>query len=266
MAPRTRFFPLFASLALLWVSGANGTDYKVQFGTPSANPGQTVNTGNAFNWTTWRSVGDPDGVNLVNNTGRTLKALHIKTSRNTDHFLVQPPTDNFFLKVWRKEDGREVIYSGGLIPATREFFSKVSRTDDFPIKILEGKVSDADILPENPKEWDLVYDGLRGQSDGWKEFLRNCPSEYRAVEIYAQSPDASICFVAKGRLLLYSAGTKTAHLVELDEALPGRINRIEVSTDKGKDCQFAIYHNGIEWGRLPCAVKKDDPVKLRPSK
>lgn len=199
-------------------------------------------------------------MNLENTTGRQVSALHIKTRRATDRFVLSPPFDNFFLKIWKKKDGREVIFSGAAIRPTEEFFSKVSRTDDFPSKILDGKLSPTDLVPDNPEEWDQIHDGLQNQSAAWKLFLPLCPSSLRSIDVFGESKGGDVCFVSKGRLYLFSAAAKNVDRVEVLDLLPGRINRIEPNNERH---QFVVYAGGVELGSLPCSAKPGEKVVLK---
>lgn len=223
------------------VSCAFATDYRCEFGRPVANPGQTVNSGSGGVYRTWRSVGDPKGINVVNRTGSTIRGIHIRTLRASDRFLLPSTFDGFFLEIWRKKDGREVIYNGANIPTGSRFFSMVDRTDDFPRKILDGNVSNAEIPIDNPEDWELVYNGLASGKDVERDFLRACPSEFRDIDVAAVGASSNLCFVSNGRVFVYVSDDSHVYPVAQYEALPKNINRI-VPHASGPSA-FQLFHN-----------------------
>ena len=267
MSPFLRTGLLVGVLSTVLVIVGQAADYNSEFGAPSSNPAQTVDSGRAGTYRTWRSVGEQRGVNIRNTSGRTIVGIHIRTLREADRFVLPATFDSFFLKVWLKKDGREVIYNGGNIPRGSEFYTKVSRTNDFPRKILDGKLSDTDFPIDNPEEWDLVHDGTKGLSESWNEFLPACPSHLRQIELYARNDAGAICFVSSQRLYMYLPSSGHVYSVVLHEALPARINSIAVSA--AVPGEFTVFHNAVELGQVPAVTtrgKEGDVIVFRHAK
>lgn len=241
---------VYATLNLvLETIAVHATDYVVCFGAKSTGTEDPVCVV-SDEIKPWASKGRHDslgrltGLNLQNATGKTITSVHVLTTKRGDRFIVPTPTDNFFLKIWVKKDGKEVIFNGGLIRDGDEFLSKAMKTDG---PIFNGRVSFEDIKVENANDWNLVHDGTRDLGNARLQFMTYCPSIYRSVDLYSESKDGDVCFTSKGRIYVFSASSKTVSPVQLTQDLPGKITRIDSSDELNR---FVLFSDGKEVGVL----------------
>lgn len=79
--------------------------------------------------TGWRSIGNPEGVNFVNKTGKTIVNLYIRTNYAEDRFVLHSNSlGGLFKEVWASRDGAQLLFLGACIEPDEEFWMRVPPT------------------------------------------------------------------------------------------------------------------------------------------
>ena len=61
----------------------------------------------------WRSIGDPEGGRFVNQTGETIRSIHLKTNNDDNRFVVNASSPGRLFDVaFVKTDGSEGVVFG----------------------------------------------------------------------------------------------------------------------------------------------------------
>lgn len=85
--------------------------------------------------TGWRSIGNPTGARIENQTGSPITAIYIKALNPGDRFVVNSSSlGRLFSGALVRPDAREVWFFGGGIPNDSAFWMRVPRSTEQEIK------------------------------------------------------------------------------------------------------------------------------------
>lgn len=190
----------------------------------SPSTGATLNKNN-LNSHGWRSIGNPNGARIVNETGKTIRAIHMKTKSNMNVFRVDTHSlGRLFDAAWFKADGSEVYFAGANIPSgdptqnniperatvfwnrvppsTRQEIHACDNCHECPF---EGQVFDTNPAVPTGSEWQEIRRVLPPEGELWKALWDATPSAFRDIEIYCQHPDNNqVLFISRDEIFLYT--------------------------------------------------------------
>ncbi len=205
--------------------------------------------------TGWRSIGARTGGRFTNNTGVVIRAIYLKTNLAGDTFTITAASaGRLFDTVWLKNDHTEAYFldghiaSGPGIPASAAFWMRVPPNSDDEIATCDGGGAcpfTGQLFESNPPDptgngWTKVKSVRRGDAR-WQRLVSACPSLYRDITVYGESPDGHhIVFISRGELHAYNdqKGELTTHATQ--KTVFSKVNRI--AYDQGS---FSLLSNGI---------------------
>jgi hypothetical protein len=237
----------------VFVSCVTAADFPVDFDIidphPTAPIGVTLGSW-ALQPHDWRSVGFHDSHNnlvggiFTNSTGDVIKAIRIKVNSGFNHrFVVSASSGHdLFDTIWTTTDGKEVLFMDGLVPynsdpdLTGTFWMQLPANNSAEIRDCDtghGCPFTGQAYPANPPEptganWIKVTSARDSFNEKWRLLRENCPSKYRHVDIYGESPDGKfILYLSRGRVMLYDSEGKRVGLVAVETADASLANRID---------------------------------------
>jgi hypothetical protein len=196
----------------------------------------------------WRSIGSPSGGQFVNNTGVPLTAIYIKTNNSGDTFKITADSaGRLFNTVWLKDDRTEAYFKDGNIPVSdgsnpnvgvfwmrvpRNSSTDISKCDNQGICPFTGQLFKDSPADPGPG-WTKVkssHDALDGK---WKALISACPSDFREIDVYGESPDGKhVAFISRGELFLFDADKKTVAVLTKRHTALSTVNHIDVTPGK----------------------------------
>lgn len=231
--------------------------YHIEFDVlPGHQPGTGATLDNSvLQLSGWRSIGDPGGGRFTNQTGGPLRAIFLKTNNPGDTFIITAQSaGQLFDTIWLKNDNTQVYFLDGhvpnkdTIPNLAAFWMRVPPNSDSEIQQCDGDGScpfTGQAFAENPPapsgpSWTKIKSRRSVANAVWSRLDSACPSLYRDIKAYAESPDGrQVLFVSRGELLLYDDNSRTVAIRAAQETLFSTINRI--SFDDGA---FVLWKNG----------------------
>jgi hypothetical protein len=203
----------------------------------------------------WGSYGHAKGSRLTNESGKTLRAIHIKVNGTPDTLRHHPSSPgHLFREIWRKKDGKEMIFNGANVPDNTYCWSRVlPRTPGFPKPYFVGRASEADIPVPDDGNWERVYPLVEAKkSKLWTSLIDATPNRYRQIQAYHESGDgAKVLVVSNDDILLYDNDAKTLRPVILQAVTPAGINRVTVEKgDKGEEYVLWLSGTEVAWVAL----------------
>jgi hypothetical protein len=186
----------------------------------------------------WASIGEKEGGRFVNKTGKTVRAIHLKSNVASYTFKVTADSGGrLFPEIWVKDDGSEAWFLGGNVPRLGAFWMRVpANTQNESVRCRDQRVCPFsgqvfEVSPPGPTEpgWTKIRTAPESPSELWKQLIDATPSEYREIQSYGESPDGRyILFVATGQILLFDSHTKSVALVPSYDSTLLPVNRIAV--------------------------------------
>lgn len=243
-----RVFNLFTALLLTVscaINSAVATDYLIEFDVLAGHtPGTSATLGSEVLMPYgWRSIGSSSGARLTNQTGVTIRAIHLKTNVVGDKFVVNAASaGKLFATVWVKTDGTEAYFMDGNIPykpgpTTGKCWMRVPPNTDLEIKTCDttgvcpfnGQVYSQNPAEPTGQDWKKVKGLSSDMSPEWKSLMAACPSDLRNIKAYGESPDGrSIVFISSGEALAFDANTGVVSSLQLQRTEFEKVNRIVV--------------------------------------
>ena len=209
----------------------------------------------------WRSIGDPEGGRFINQTGVTIRAIHIKTNNDSNQFLVDGSSiGRLFDKAWFKEDGSEAIFMDANIPnVLGAFWMRTPANSRLEIQQCDSGDEcpfSGQAFEQNPDEptdqgWVEFRSSDSPSDERWAALRLATPSEYRNIQSYSESSDGSqILFLAKGETFLYSHSDKAVRNVSKPSTTSPKTNRITFESN-----EFLLWDNDIVHSRVKAELK-----------
>lgn len=244
------------------------TSYLVEFDTLAGhNPGTgAILPPVVLSLTGWRSIGNSEGGRFINRTGRILRAIYLKVNSGANSFTVTPASGGrLFDTIWVKQDVgggiSEAYFLDGNIPnAIGAFWMRIPRNTTQEIQDCDagtacpfsGQAFDHNPSVPSDGTWKKIRSATAPQDARWAGLLSATPSEYRAIDAYAESPDGrDVLFLSHGEIFLYNHDSGTVSSVT-----PDKIGTVPLSNAIGfneKSGAFELLHNG----RLVRQIRRD---------
>lgn len=220
------------------------TAYHIEFDVlPGHEPGTGATLDNSvLQPSGWRSIGDPAGGRFTNQTGGPLRAIILKTNNSGDIFSITAESaGQLFDTVWLKNDNTQAYFLDGHIPNNNTipnlaaFWMRVPPNSDSEIEQCDGGGScpfTGQAFAENPPDptgpsWVKIKSRRRAANEKWSRLHSACPSVFRDIKAYAESPDGrQVLFVSRGEVLLYDDNSRTVASMTVQETVFSTINRI----------------------------------------
>jgi hypothetical protein len=214
----------------------------------------------------WRSIGATRGGRFANGSGVTLVAISLKANKPGDTFKVIPEyAGRLFDTVWLKNDHTEVHFMDGNIPVSDgvnpdvgAFWMRVPRNDSADITACDrchiasagagcldqcpftGQVFSSNPPAPTTSDWTKIKGERDSLNATWQSLMSACPSAFREIQAYGESPDgARIMFVSHGELLLYRAQDQSVSLLGARHTALSLVNHISFERDS-----FVLSKNG----------------------
>jgi hypothetical protein len=232
--------------------------FKIEFDTL---PGHNPNTGATLsaamlNPYGWRSIGATRGGQFANQTGGDITSISLKANNPGDTFDIIPESaGRLFATVWLKNDQTETIFMDANIPVnprasstTGVFWMRVPRNDEDDIDRCDNQGQcpfRGKVFPRNPPDppassWRRIRSDFRTLNDRWRALMAACPSEFREIQTYGESPDGQYtAFLANGNLLLFDAVAGAVSVLDARHTALSLVNHISF-----RDGEFVLASNG----------------------
>jgi hypothetical protein len=214
----------------------------------------------------WRSIGNTNGARIYNASGGVLTAIYLKTNNPGDTFTVTPDSGgSLFLTIWLKNDNTEAYFMDAHIPVITDptsygsFWMKVppsdaddlTRCDDCHNQqptsgCIQSCPFTGQVFRSNPPDppaasWKKVKGALNRMNDRWRSLMAACPSSFREIQIYFESPDKRhTIFVSNGDVLLYDDRAKDVAILETRHTELPTVNHVSFEDDA-----FVLFRNGV---------------------
>lgn len=235
----------------------------------------------------WRSIGASKGGRFANRTGGILRAIHIKTNKPGDTLGVTPESGGgLFPTIWFKNDLTEAIFMDANVPInpspaskTGAFWMHVPRNDQQDIEYcdachdvtkpqppctnnqggpcLECCPFTGQVFRNNPPDppaanWQKIRSDLQRMKPQWRELMTVCPSSFRSIQAYGETPDGRYTmFIADGDLLLFDATTRTVSILEAPSTEFSMVNHVSFHKNTAV----------LEWNGVPIRTIHFGPEK-----
>lgn len=188
----------------------------------------------------WRSIGASRGGRFANRTGGILTAISIKVNKAGDTLDVTPEAGGrLFPTIWLKNDATEAIFLDGHIPVnpngsstTGVFWMRVPRNDEEDLSRctdchqqtsgaceaqcpFTGQAFQSNPPDPPAAEWRKIRADFRTLDERWRSLMAACPSTFREIQAYGDSPDGRYTlFLSNGDVLLFDASVKSVGILD----------------------------------------------------
>jgi hypothetical protein len=214
----------------------------------------------------WRSIGNPGGGRFINQTGGTIRAIHLAVNGTANVFRVTSASaGRLFNTVWAKltvppDTASEVYFMDGNVANFGAFWMRVPPNTPGEIQQCDSGQEcpfQGQVYAQNPAApagpgWTRLRSPLPAATPRWADLIAATPSDYREIAAYGETPDGqSILFLSHGELLHYDDGKKTVSRVAPPKAgTSPPVNAIAFDASAGA---FNLLHNGTVVGRVKAA-------------
>ncbi len=216
-----------------------------------------------LNPTGWRSIGNPQGGRFINQTGGTIRAIHLAVNGSANSFQITPASGGrLFTTIWVKQASpgviSEVYFMGGNVPNFGAFWMRVP--PNTPAEIQQCDAGQAcpftgQVFAQNPAAptgpgWTQLRTPVPAPTPLWGDLIAATPSEYRLIDAYGETPDGkTVLFLSHGEVLHYDGVQKVVSLVappKVGTAVPVNAIRFDAATGA-----FRLLNNGTVTGEVP---------------